>query len=170
MIYFTADTHAHHTNIIGYCNRPFGTSTVMTNRLVENINNIVKENDTLYHLGDVSFGNTLWVMGFITAINCKNIHLILGNHDKRIRKQKELQNLFSSVNDYKEINLYNNFFILCHYPLLTWNKMRYNSIHLHGHCHGTLEKTHNRRIDVGVDVWNYKPVSIEEILDYVQVK
>jgi calcineurin-like phosphoesterase family protein len=53
----------------------------------------VKENDILYHLGDFSFGGWMNVWRFRSQINCKNIHLILGNHDYQIKKNKFLHNL-----------------------------------------------------------------------------
>lgn len=168
MIYFTADTHAWHTNIIGHCNRPFETGAQMTEKMAENINCVVNKDDTLYHLGDFSWGNSLWIEGFRSMINCQNVHLICGNHDRIIKKKERLQKLFSSFNFLFETEFLNTPFTLCHYPLLSWNKINYGAIHLHGHCHGNLQEKHNRRIDVGVDCWNYKPISIEEIIKYVK--
>ena len=62
--------------------RDFKTLADMNETLVAEINAIVGENDTLYHLGDWSFGGINQIWEFRKQINCKNIHLILGNHDE----------------------------------------------------------------------------------------
>jgi calcineurin-like phosphoesterase family protein len=55
------------------------------------------------------------------------------------------------------------FLVLCHYPFRSWRRMDKGSINLHGHCHGRL-KPQPRQIDVGVDVWDVRPITISEIL------
>jgi calcineurin-like phosphoesterase family protein len=77
------------------------------------------------------------------------------------------------------IKIRNVNFILCHYPLLTWDKSHYGSIHLHGHSHGGVGcigisglgssggGKHGYRMDVGVDCNNFYPVSITDILNRI---
>jgi calcineurin-like phosphoesterase family protein len=62
---------------------------------------------------------------------------------------------------YKELKLNNDTIVMCHYPLLVWNKMHYGSYHLAGHSHGGCNHLNEkvRRLDVGVDNHNYKPIS-----------
>lgn len=94
MIYFTSDTHYAHKNICkGVSNwenkescRNFSTIEEMNDAIVNNINAVVKENDVLYHLGDWSFGGIEKIWEFRKKLNCKNIHLILGNHDHHIAR------------------------------------------------------------------------------------
>lgn len=176
-IWFTSDTHYSHKNIIkgisswsdkSTC-RNFLTLEEHNKTLVDNINQVVKEDDILYHLGDWSFGGIEQIWDFRKQINCKTIHLILGNHDEHIENNKEikiyndgikinpklleihiqyacpdytcivLQNLFASVSHYKEIKINKNRFILSHWPMRVWNKAHHGSIMLHGHCHGNLD-------------------------------
>lgn len=147
MIYFTADSHYSHQNIVKgvtrwddtSSTRNFATVEEMNEAIITNINKAVKLDDTLFHLGDVSFGGVDKVIEFRNRIKCKNVHLILGNHDVNIHASKELQEQFSSVDFYREISINGQKIVLCHYPLRTWNKWHTGSWMLHGHCHGKLQ-------------------------------
>lgn len=59
MIYFTADTHFWHENIIRFCNRPFTCAAEMDEALIANWNSRVKGNDIIYILGDMFFGQSI---------------------------------------------------------------------------------------------------------------
>jgi calcineurin-like phosphoesterase family protein len=59
MIFFTADQHFHHQNIIKYCNRPFVWFNQMDDALIDNFNKVVTNDDIVYHLGDFSFGDNV---------------------------------------------------------------------------------------------------------------
>ena len=61
-VWFTADTHFGHTNIIKYCNRPFKTPEDMNNVMLTNINITVGENDTYWHLGDFAWGGPMAIL------------------------------------------------------------------------------------------------------------
>ena len=96
-IWFTSDTHYSHKNIcLGVSEwseperscRNFLNLTEMNDEIVYQINRNVKEDDILFHLGDWSFGGIDKIWEFRKKINCKNIHLVLGNHDHHIKKNK----------------------------------------------------------------------------------
>ena len=163
-IFFTSDTHAWHSNIIRHCNRPFANAGEMTCALPDNINKMVGVHDTLYHLGDFAWRDTKSWTTFRNMIKCEHIHLVAGNHDKQKYK---VRHLFSSISDYKEIYINDIPVIMFHYPIATWNKRRYDSIHLFGHCHGTFLDPPKNSIDVGVDCHNFCPISWEEVLDKI---
>ena len=100
-IWFTSDTHYFHKNIAGskvskwksgY--RDFEDEKEMSRHLVKVFNQTVAEEDVLYHLGDWSFGGIQNIWNFRKQLRCKNIHLILGNHDEHIRSNKELPNVY----------------------------------------------------------------------------
>ncbi len=190
-VWITSDTHYGHTNICrGVTNwrlpngdvpvnqtRDFSTVEKMNAAIVNNINSIVGQDDILIHLGDWSFGGFENIEEFRNRILCKNIHLVLGNHDHHIRRDKGgVKSLFSSVQDYLMIDLRVNktgklvdrhTLICMHYPIASWDGMNNGNIHLHGHVHlpKHLRVADGKAMDVGVDGNNIVPIEIYEILN-----
>lgn len=181
-IHFTSDTHFGHKNIVmGVTNWPeevrerscrkFETIEEMDEVLLERINETVKPGDTLYHLGDWSFGEFENVLAYRKRIRCRNVHLILGNHDHHIERNRAgIRGAFSSVTPYLEISYDKEHIIMCHYPFKTWNRGHHGSWMLHGHCHGNLSPDeHNRKtLDVGIDTWDYRPYSFDEMKELMK--
>lgn len=134
----------------------------MNEALVQNWNKVVGSKDVVYLLGDLGMGTSSQILDILKRLNGSEIHFIRGNHDKK--HSKEIKDFFSSYSDYKEIQVEEQQIVLSHYPFLTWNGIFYGTYMLHGHCHGNLPKDLNSyRVDVGVDCWNYFPVSFEQI-------
>ena len=161
-VYFTSDTHYNHTNICRGVStwegsrgtRDFNTLHQMNSILVNGINSIVGENDVLIHLGDWSFGGIDSIAEFRNQIVCKNIHLILGNHDHHIENNREgSQGLFKSVSHYNTLEVGQFKFRLMHYPISSWDGLGKGVMHLHGHCHlpTNLRLSKGQRMDVGMD-------------------
>lgn len=184
-LWFTSDTHFDHSNICSATTKWEGTENTsrdfkslehMNSTLVDNMNSLVKEDDILFHLGDWSFNGFENIQKFRERINCKNIHLILGNHDHHIERNREnIQSLFTSVNKYLELTVEFNkdtpiygraHFVLMHYPIASWNNLYRGHIHLHGHVHlpSDISIAEGKAMDVGVDGNDYKPVSMREVL------
>ena len=180
-VWITSDTHYHHKNICrGVTNwrtqdgkipvsstRDFRDLDEMDSTLVNNINAKVGPDDTLIHLGDVAFGGFEMVGQFLDRLVCKNIHLILGNHDHHIQNDREgIQSRFLSVQSYLESNIEGENFILCHYPLQSWNGLNKGFIHLHGHVHLSAQNKwgNGKRLDIGMDGNNMYPYKITEIV------
>lgn len=167
-IFFTSDLHLGHEAVIKICKRPFRSVDEMNIALIENINKKVLANDILYILGDCSFRiSSEETAHLLRKINCKNLYLIKGNHDKDLSKYK----IFKEITDYKELKTEKRKLILFHYPILDWRGMYHGSMHLHGHIHsvGTDYNSENaaaqlRRYDVGVDANEFCPVSVKEII------
>jgi calcineurin-like phosphoesterase family protein len=176
-IWFTSDTHFGHKNICkgtsvwtsGY--RDFDNPEQMNRVMLDNINNVVKENDVLYHLGDWGMGNPVEsIIEARKAIHCREIHLILGNHDPFIRKNKmNCQSLFASIQDMLVTHINKKPITMAHYPMHTWGaRHRGKSWHLHGHCHGHMNGTayylDKRALDVGIDTHpEFRPYHFDEI-------
>ena len=96
MIYFIADTHFNHENIIKYCNRPFKNTEEMNEYIIKKWNSVVKSEDIVYHLGDVGFGTIDELKKLLAKLNGTKI-LVMGNHDVR-RSSKAWQEIgFSEV-------------------------------------------------------------------------
>lgn len=175
-IWFTADTHFGHANIIDFCDRPFPSVCKMNGKLVELWNKVVKEDDIVFHLGDFALTNTKTVQHILDSLNGK-IHLIAGNHEKSVLKPAHIREQFETVSDILEIEVEDDELgigfapiVLCHYPLLRWNRAHHGAWHLFGHVHGNVEHYNNNAHDVGVDVNNYAPVSYEKIKSIITKK
>jgi calcineurin-like phosphoesterase family protein len=190
-LYFTSDTHYSHKNICrattnwmdaDSVTRDFKSLDHMNDTIVNNINSIVGENDVLIHLGDWSFGGFENIAEFRSRIICKNIHLVLGNHDEHIERNKDnIQRLFMSVNHYINLDIRRPSikgkgqmdkyrFILCHFPIASWNGMNNGVIHAHGHVHLPPHQRigNGRSLDVGVDGNGLEPISLDEVLSLLK--
>lgn len=162
--YFTSDTHFGHEKVIEYCNRPYTSAHQMDEALITNWNENVQPTDEVYILGDVFFHKMTDAMNIIKRLNGIK-HLILGNHDKVIAKNQALMMMFDHIHpELYHTNIDGVEVAMSHYPLLSWKNASRGAFMLHGHCHGGIDFDPKfRRLDVGVDVHNYKPISFEQI-------
>lgn len=187
-LWFTSDTHYNHANICSATTkwtdpvtcREFKTLEHMNAHLVGNINEMVGQDDILFHLGDWSFGGFEQIERFRNQIVCKNIHIITGNHDHHIENNRDnCQQLFSSVNKYIELSVKWNVgtplqndavFVLMHFPIASWNNMARGAIHLHGHVHfePRLRIQAGKMMDVGVDGNGLYPIEMSTILSLMK--
>jgi calcineurin-like phosphoesterase family protein len=190
-VWFTSDSHFGHTNICRgvskwnngdeeefiKATRNFPDLETMNEHIVDNINNCVGENDWLIHLGDFSFGGIENIEVFRSQIKCKNIVLIIGNHDHHIENNKDnARKYFTHVAHYEELDVtiqnklgaVKHKFVLCHYPIISWNNMPRGAFMLHGHQHlkGDARFGEGRRMDVGMcGSPEFRPYHIDEVLD-----
>jgi len=187
-LWFTSDTHYNHSNICSSTTqwidpvtcREFKSLEQMNNTLVNNINEVVGQDDILFHLGDWSFGGFEQIQKFRNQIECENVHLITGNHDHHIERNKDnIQSIFSSVNKYLELNVkWDNgmlgsgekSFVLMHFPIASWNNMARGDIHLHGHVHFEANERigEGKMMDVGVDGNNLYPINMFRVLSLME--
>lgn len=192
MVYFTSDTHYGHANICRGTSkwearseedfqqntRDFNTLEEMNDAIVDGINSVVGASDELYHLGDWSFGGIDNIWNLRKRIKCKNIHLILGNHDHHIESDRRLPNvfrdykthelfggyydsdrakqvaaqeLFASVSHVKTVKINKHTFFLSHFSHRVWNQSHHNVIHLYGHSHNSIDNNWGKSMDVGID-------------------
>lgn len=167
-VWIFSDPHYNHKNICrGVTNwrtptgdvpvsqtRDFPNLDKMNAAIVNNINSCAMPDDLLICLGDWSFGGFESIREFWDRIMCKNIHLILGNHDHHIGNNRGgCQGLFKSVSQYNTLEMGRYKFRLFHYPISSWDGLNKGVMHLHGHCHlpTHLRFGKGQRMDVGMD-------------------
>lgn len=164
--WYTADTHFGHANIIGHCDRPFADASEMDTEIIRNIRERVKPGDDLWIIGDFAFGpparSESYCRGVFEQLPGRK-HLIVGNHD--FKQTRSLP--WTSVREIVELRDGGQALVLCHYPMLTWNRARNGALQLFGHVHNNWQGTRNS-VNVGVDVWGFNPIQLPEILERAQ--
>jgi calcineurin-like phosphoesterase family protein len=104
MLYFTADTHFFHSNIINLCSRPFNNLENMHKKLIQNWNSCVTNRDEIYILGDFIFkGSGLEANQLLKKLNGRK-YLIKGNHDKFFDDPEFDKTLFEWIKEYYVLN------------------------------------------------------------------
>lgn len=162
--FVTSDTHFGHKAVIRYMERPFSSVEEMDEELIRRWNaKVPPKGATVYHLGDFSFLPSKKTIELIGRLN-GTIRLVRGNHDKVVRG--EVLRQFDWVKPYYESKTpEGRKIVMCHYPMVTWNKAHRGAWMLHGHCHGSLtERFKTTRMDVGSDPNNLTPLAYEEVV------
>ena len=176
MLFFTADPHFGHANIMRYCQRPFASVEAMDAALIERWNARVGADDDIYILGDFTLKKqSETVRGYVQALK-GNKHLIVGNHDLFVKGERadKWRDVFCEISDYRELQAPSGYtYILMHYPIMFWNgSIDPRVIHLYGHihnnpyCNAQTAKLSNA-LNVGCDLHNYTPISEAEVLTLV---
>ena len=181
-IFFTSDTHFGHTNIIKYCNRPFGSVEEHDETLIKNWNEKVGPDDIIFHLGDFAFGSEKQWMNYLDRLNGKK-YLVIGNHDWRKLTPGVCQR-FVEVSQQMNINIEGIHIWLNHFPFLcfsgAWKGMD-ASWQLFGHVHTApyadsgldhqrLVNLFTTQFDVGTDSNNFTPISFNEVKEKINVQ
>jgi calcineurin-like phosphoesterase family protein len=176
MIYFTADTHFCHKNVIESCNRPFDNIEQMNQTLIDNWNSRVKAEDEIYILGDFFWRGKISEANEILEKLKGRKYMLRGNHDFFLDDKDFNKTHFEWIKDYHVLKYQWKKIILFHYPIWEWEGYLRGSIHLHGHVHDNAGIYHRgtealgkQAINVGVDVHGYYPISIEEVLETVNI-
>lgn len=190
-LFFTSDTHYNHKNICrGVTDwrtaddqipisqtRDFPNLDKMNAAIVNNINEVVGQDDILFHLGDWSFGGFESIKEFRDRIVCQNIYLAYGNHDHHIENNRQgIQGIFRKTFQYEILRLkyptrgkivggtYD--FVIDHYPLCSWHDMNRGRFHLFGHVHlpPNQKLMGGRSMDVGMDGNDLIPYNATDVI------
>ena len=184
-VWFTADQHFGHENIIRFCDRPFADAPEMDRAMIDRWNERVGENDTVFHLGDFTLNDGFFAEQIFNALN-GNIYFLATewHHDRRWlasyreRAFVDFRNGYSplpitilppvivwTVNDDRlKRNGFPLKITMSHYPFSEWEASYHGAWHLHGHSHGKLRHK-DYRVDVGVDSCGYGPINFGAILE-----
>jgi calcineurin-like phosphoesterase family protein len=191
--YFTSDTHFGHQRIIELSNRPFNSVDEMNEAMIDNWNNVVSDDDVVYHLGDVALGPWVEWDSILTRLNGYKV-LIVGNHDRVFKGMAtKQQEKFASEYDKWFDEFYDNDYIylgdndepfnLSHFPYDgdSQGDERYREhrltdngrVLIHGHTHMNQVISYSDKgtmqVHVGVDAHDFNLVSEEQIINYVEV-
>jgi calcineurin-like phosphoesterase family protein len=192
VIWFTSDLHFFHKNVIGFCNRPWTSVEEMNEGLIKNWNDRVRKTEQVYVLGDFLFGGSSRLREIVPRLNGQKT-LVRGNHDATARKV--IAAGFHDVVENEAIKLPNGTkVLLSHFPYypdpaeearagkaaagiqldtryLHKRILRddYDRWLLHGHVH-TQWQVLDKQINVGVDVWNWRPVPHETIQAIIEAE
>jgi calcineurin-like phosphoesterase family protein len=164
-VYAISDMHFNHRAIIELANRPFADLDAMNTALIERWNEVVRPTDEVHVVGDFAFANNYgWdVVDIFARLNGVK-HLTVGNHDTDGRNATDVLGLpWASVEQYRKVKWAKRHFVLFHYPMADWEGLARGWLHLHGHTHGNSQRFPHR-FDMSVEVWNYEPVSLDDII------
>ncbi len=159
-VFFTSDQHFGDHRRLFIDRRPFVSVAEMDAAMAERWNAAVGPADTVWHLGALTrLQKAERIDALLSSLNGAK-PLIAGNNDGPATLAWPG---WESVGHYAEIEVDGRGLVLCHYAFRTWNGMGRGRIDLHGHSHGRLRPA-KRQCDVGVDVWGFRPVTLDEIL------
>lgn len=177
--WFSSDLHAWHKAVMEFCpdTRRGENAEEMTELMLEAFNMLVKPDDILYLIGDVSFGGKAKVESFISSLPGRKM-LILGNHDFIIKRKDEFRAYFTEgVYEAKRVTIGDHKFTMSHEPKAEWVDCHKGVIHLHGHLHGNKTNVQWQQqykiMDVGIDARPdnlMRPWHLDEVLTYVNDK
>lgn len=174
--FIISDTHFNNDNIIRYCNRPFKDAADMNEQLIRNWNEVVRPDDTVYHLGDFIMGlaeNT------VDILNRLNGHIVLarGNHDSR--RKLAIYERFPekiTVQDCIHLPYKGLYFFMCHFPLeneafydmIVQDNSEVILVHGHVHDHEPFYNPIHHKFNACVDVTGFKPVPVDTFYNLVK--
>jgi calcineurin-like phosphoesterase family protein len=166
--FFTSDTHFDDQLAISYFSRPFQSVDEMNAVMVERWNQVVTDQDLVYHLGDFTTEDLSHFTEWSTQLN-GNIRILPGNMDRPWLKEfigsEKVQVVAPLMTvEFSEIERGSQpqVIVLCHYSMQVWELSKHGSWHLFGHTHGKL-KGIGMSFDVGVDCTEFVPLSLDQV-------
>lgn len=170
--WIVSDTHFGHENIKQFCHRPDDIEQTMMEKWAR----MVPDEDTVLHLGDLSYKSNAFFRNMIAPhLTGKRKLLIMGNHDKQrysfyaksgFKIVKPFKIHYGKASPYWDVSF-------SHYP---WNEeeegaLHNNQIRIHGHIHNNgyalaaFVPYLRNHLNVSVEMMRYKPVRLKHLLD-----
>ena len=166
--FFTSDEHIGHRNIIKLCKRPFDNLEHMEKELITRHNSRVSKGDMVFHLGDMFWRTYGYIPAqrYVEALNGAHYY-IYGNHEELFERHLSLRKLFDIYVESHRVKVEDvgagHGIHLSHFAHRVWPRSGGGSWHLYGHSHSELPEDLSLSFDIGVDAWDYYPVSLEEV-------
>ena len=180
---FVDNYNGNHEGWYTQSNLAFKSPDDMNHYMVLAWNEVVTKDDIVYVLGDWAMADKLGSKVFFDQLNFKQIHLIYGNHDCNDFEKGKLhpainQIGFDSVQEelYAEIDGRNVW--MAHIPYGHDNDKRNylrpkvkpgfslkKDVILSGHVHDKWLVNENESINVGVDLHDFRPKTLQQLLD-----
>lgn len=165
--YLISDLHLGHENIIEHCDRPFDTVEEMNQVLIDNWNRTVTNDDVVFFLGDLGqFADDEQLRYWLDKLNGR-IVFIEGNHDSPDRYVSGVH-----THQYYILTQGEHEFCCTHRPE---NAPRFwDGWIIHGHHHNNhptkypFVNPEEHRVNVSVELINYRPIRVEQVINYVQ--
>jgi calcineurin-like phosphoesterase family protein len=191
-VYFTSDSHFGHDRDFVYKVRGFNNVSEHDDALFDKINEIVRPNDILFHLGDFCLNTSSSEFEeYLSRLLCQNILYIWGNHNSRVRDvyKHTVEEQFGRTDidvypvtyrnitflgHYKEVVINGQAMVLCHYPFQIWNQQQKQAWCLSGHSHygnqsTRAENKEGKILDLGWE-GHKKPLSFDEVSEIMKKK
>ncbi len=169
MIYYTADLHFGHANVIRFDNRPFDNVDEMDRYIIDMWNARVNDDDHVYIVGDICLNNSKPVDKYLAQLKGHK-HLIVGNHDGKLLKNETAVGYLDSVDDILQIDDNGRRVCMCHYPMAEWPGYYRGAWHVYGHIHNNkndafyIMKAMERALNAACCINNYIPVTLDELI------
>ncbi|CAN5521663.1 MAG: metallophosphoesterase [Acidimicrobiia bacterium] len=184
--WFTADLHFGHTNIIRYCERPFADAQTMNAELISRWNDLVADDDEVWVLGDVAMGTIAETLPLVGELSGRKV-LVPGNHDRcwagHGPQAAEWVGRYHDagfdaiLQGVVPLEVGGSPARACHFPIEgdSHDEDRFDSFRpepapgwlLHGHVH-TRWRRNGEQLNVGCDVWDYRPVAEGVVVETLQ--
>ncbi|HWF85967.1 MAG TPA: metallophosphoesterase [Vicinamibacterales bacterium] len=153
-----ADPHFGHAAIIRMCARPFAGVREMNATMAASWRAVVRPEDTVIVVGDFAHRmDPVALRNLFDSLPGRK-HLVIGNHDDKHTRSLA----WESQHELWHVSVDNQNLVLCHYPLLSWAKVRKGALQLYGHTHGRIPGN-AQSADIGVDVMGWAPVRLAQI-------
>jgi calcineurin-like phosphoesterase family protein len=168
--WITSDLHFGHANIKKFCPETRGRFLDvehMRETMIEEWNQLVSQDDTVYMLGDVAFLPAQDAVAIMHRLHGHKI-LIEGNHDRKLLNDPAFRACFESVHSYLRLTHNGQLVILFHYPIFDHDQAGRGSIMLHGHRHGNPHNIPGRIMDVGFDATGKVVSLLDNIVQKMQ--
>ena len=175
MIYYISDIHFRDQKIFDKCKRPFNSLDEMEETIISNWNKKVKDEDIVYVLGDIGKDDDTSTIDIFKKLKGHK-HLIVGNHDHLMLEDIKNSKVFESIKFIDLIMDGERKVCICHYPIMDWMEFNRQGVLVYGHIHNKTQKNgdaygeikeyykNKSAYNCGVDVTNYKPVTLDEMI------